>query len=195
MVRNSVKAGKERRQPISRKFNFIFRELTDGDPNNILGLIDYSIYKNDKIRFIEAWNEEHPESECPDEEINHFHDDSMRRIDHYRELAEKRMAAFMEDLVSTHVETYKQSEKEAKKEAKKEALSELIQSQRDGFEKTVSTCQAEVEKLKTTWKDYVLSGVIGSVSFLLLIYLCGLIFRLWWIDIIGNAIKSAIGAQ
>jgi len=98
---------------MSRQFNFIFKELTDGDPNNILGLIAYSIYKNDKIKFIEEWKSDHPEEDRPsDESINHFHKDSMRHIDHYRELAEKRMTVFMEDLVSAHIETYRQIEKD-----------------------------------------------------------------------------------
>ena len=71
---------------MSRKYNFIFKELTGGDSNNILGLIAYSIYKNDKIKFIEDWESNNNGELCPDDEINRFHKDSMRRISHYREL-------------------------------------------------------------------------------------------------------------
>lgn len=174
---------------MSRKYNFIFKELTGGDSNNILGLIAYSIYKNDKIKFIEDWESNNNGELCPDDEINRFHKDSMRRILHYRELAAHQTAIFMENLISDHIDTYK----DTAKSAQKEALEELIKDQKNGFEKTISTCKIEVQKLKTTWKDYVVSGVIGSVSFLLFIFLCGLVFRLWWIDIIGTAIKSVVG--
>lgn len=169
---------------MSREFNFIFKELTGGDPNNVLGLIAYSIYKNDKIKFIEEWRTEHPGEERPsDEEINHFHKDSMRHIEHYRELAEKRMTVFMEDLVSTHVEAYKQAEKEAKKES----WSELIQGQKDGFEKAISTCQADVSKLQSSWKTHAWSGVVGNSAFL--IFLAGLFFIL---GLFGNDLAGRI---
>ena len=169
---------------MSRNFNFIFRESTLNDSNNVLGLIAYSIYKNDKIKFLEEWKKEHPDLSYPtDEEINQFHKDSIRHIEHYKELAGNRMTIFMEDLISTHVDAYKQAEKEAQKEV----WAELIQGQKDGFHKVISTCDSKVDNLKATWKTYAFSGIIGNIAFL--IFLAGTFFIL---ELFGNDLAGRV---
>ena len=42
---------------MSRKYNFIYSKLVD-DKDDIVGHIAYSLYKNEKIEFIEAFKKE-----------------------------------------------------------------------------------------------------------------------------------------
>lgn len=166
---------------MSRQYNFIFKELTDNDPDNILGLIAYSLYKNKKIKFIEQFKSENPESDGPnDDEINRFHRFSELEIEDYRSLARSRMALFMETLLSEHLENYKQAEKDAYKEV----LAELVQEQKNG----TTTVVDELKKRDATWKTHACSGVIGNAAFLVAIAALFFILGLFGNDLAGRII-------
>ena len=183
----------EQERNSSRKFNFIFGTLTDNDPDNLLGLIAYSIYKNDKIRFIEEWKKDHPDKkdEGPsDEAINGFHKESARHIDHYKELAKVKLSNLMDDLLSEHIEEYKQ----AAKDGKKEALAELVKTHETGMAKIAADCKAEVSTLQSPWWKSVLawlgSGIIGNIGFCLLLFILWITCKAWIIDMVGSIYRA-----
>ena len=183
----------EQERNSSRKFNFIFGTLTDNDPDNLLGLIAYSIYKNDKIRFIEEWKKDHPDKkdEGPsDEAINGFHKESARHIDHYKELAKVKLSNLMDDLLSEHIEEYKQ----AAKDGKKEALAELVKTHETGMVKIAADCKAEVSTLQSPWWKSLLawlgSGIVGNIGFCLLLFILWITCKAWIIDMVGSIYRA-----
>ena len=183
----------EQERNSSRKFNFIFGTLTDNDPDNLLGLIAYSIYKNDKIRFIEEWKKDHPDKkdEGPsDEAINGFHKESARHIDHYKELAKVKLSNLMDDLLSEHIEEYKQ----AAKDGKKEALAELVKTHETGMAKIAADCKAEVSTLQSPWWKSLLawlgSGIVGNIGFCLLLFILWITCKAWIIDMVGSIYRA-----
>lgn len=183
----------EQERNSSRKFNFIFGTLTDNDPDNLLGLIAYSIYKNDKIKFIEEWKKENPDKkdEGPsDEAINGFHKESARHIDHYKELAKVKLSNLMEDLLSEHIEEYKQ----AAKDGKKEALAELVKTHEAGMVKIATECKKEISTLQFPWWQSGLawlgSGIVGNIGFCLLLFILWITCKAWVIDVVGSIYRA-----
>ena len=72
---------------MSRKYNFIYSKLVD-DKDDIVGHIAYSLYKNEKIEFIEAFKKEN--SREPNElELKTFHDSSCTKgsLERFRRMA------------------------------------------------------------------------------------------------------------
>lgn len=78
------------------RFNFIYAELVQ-EPDDLVGLLAYSIYKHEKIKYIERFKEDSDRSPEPSE-LCDFHRQSMGRVGQYREMAETRMAAFQQGM-------------------------------------------------------------------------------------------------
>ena len=58
---------------MGRQYNFIYKQLVDGE-GDIAGHVAYSLYKSDKISFIEKFKREHDGKEPSEEDFRPFHD-------------------------------------------------------------------------------------------------------------------------
>lgn len=58
-----------------RSYNYIYKELVEGQ-NDIVGHIAYSLYKADKIKFIEKFKADHRGTEPTEADLKPFHDTS-----------------------------------------------------------------------------------------------------------------------
>lgn len=57
---------------MQRQYNFIYSKLVSGD-DDFVGQIAYSIYKKEKVKFIEDFKAENPDKEPQEADFVHFH--------------------------------------------------------------------------------------------------------------------------
>ena len=91
-----------------RVYNFIYRQLVK-DESDVVGHIAYSLYKADKISFIEDYKKKHENQEPSDERFEHFHESCClpANIQRYRMQAVEILQGFVDDTLE---ETTKQIE-------------------------------------------------------------------------------------
>lgn len=82
---------------MSRSYNYIYRELVQSQ-NDIVGHIAYSLYKADKVRFIEKYKAEHNDTEPTEAELKPFHDVSCLEgaLERYRFTAVSILQKFLD---------------------------------------------------------------------------------------------------
>lgn len=86
---------------MERKYNEIYKKLVDGE-NDVFGHIAYSVYKSNKIEFIEKFKEEHGGRLPTDEELEPFNEVSCTpsSIDLYEMKAEAIVLDFVQEVVN-----------------------------------------------------------------------------------------------
>lgn len=141
---------------MSRQYNFIYEKLVD-DRGDIAGHVAYSLYKSDKISFIEKFKQEHDGNEPTEEEFRPFHDIACMdaSLERYKMHSVSILQAFLNDTLSS---TTEQIEDDCRKRHK-DMLSEAVQEM----------------KPKGFWHG-VLQSVVGAFIFMVL--LCALMFVL-----------------
>lgn len=79
-----------------RTYNFIYSKLVSAD-DDFVGQIAYSLYKKDKITFIETFRKEHEEKDPVEEDFFHFQKFSCTEsaIASYRLKAEMLLQEFL----------------------------------------------------------------------------------------------------
>lgn len=104
MLNPSIQLGQKSKKhlPVAR-FNVIYQELVK-KPDDLVGLLAYSMYKQEKIDYIASFtkDKEHPPE--PDE-LDEFHRMSMSRCPQYRTIAEHLMEDFQEEIFKGAIET------------------------------------------------------------------------------------------
>lgn len=138
-----------------RKYNFIFRRLVDND-TDLVGLLAYSIYKKEKIEYIEKYVRDNGHDPSEDE-LNTFHQftQSDAHLQQYLTTAEGNISGFVDNLMQAkadQVETFYRS-----------AYKETVKESGHGY-----------------WYG-VFQGVVSSFAYTLLLGL--LVFFLWAKDI------------
>lgn len=107
---------------MARQYNFIYRELVEDD-NDIVGHIAYSLYKSDKIKFIEEFKAKHGQEPAEDD-LRQFHEVCciQSNIDRYKMQAISILQQFMSDTLAS---TTKQIEEDYKK-AQDKHLADIV---------------------------------------------------------------------
>lgn len=112
------------------RFNFIYAELVR-EPDDIVGLLAYGIYKLEKIKYVEKFTSDSGRPPEPSE-LCDFHRQSMVRVEQYREMAESRMSEFQQsmfdEIISNMNELYDQKLKDQLHCARTPWLSSVVQS-------------------------------------------------------------------
>ncbi|GAB7082243.1 hypothetical protein [Megalodesulfovibrio paquesii] len=124
-----------------RKYNYIFEELA-GEPDDLIGLLAYGIYKREKIEYIKSFWTKHDRGPT-DDELAVFHDLSMSRLSSYLRLAESDLAEFQNLLIEDHATQLS-----------------------DTYERRLNL---ELRSIKPSWKDAILQSFLGSVLFTIFI--------------------------
>ena len=84
------------------RFNYIYQELVN-EPDDLVGLFAYSIYKQEKIEYIVKFMEENGGVRPTPEELKEFHRMSMGRCSQYRALAELNLNAVMQEVYTNTI--------------------------------------------------------------------------------------------
>ena len=72
------------------------------DPKDIVGHVAYSLYKAEKIEFIEAFKRDHDGAEPTEDDLDHFHRSSSvsGSVERYRLSANRMLLAMMDNVIS-----------------------------------------------------------------------------------------------
>lgn len=140
------------------RYSSIYNELVD-QPNNLVGLLAYSIYKKEKINYVKRFEEEHRRPPDPSE-LKEFHQQSHHRIGQYNEIAESRVSDLFDSLFKTQ--------------------SELLEEEYN------NRLMAELKAYKPSWWAGVFQGVMGSILYsifigLIIFYLLYAQYGLGWL--------------
>ena len=97
---------------MARQYNFIYNELVEDD-NDIVGHIAYSLYKSDKIDFIEDYKNKNHGNEPTEDDLRRFHEVCCipSNIERYKMQAVSILQQFMSDTLAS---TTKQIEEDYK---------------------------------------------------------------------------------
>lgn len=76
---------------MGRKYNFIYSNLVENN-NDIVGHIAYSLYKMDKIAFIERFKDQNNGREPEEKDIEAFQNEAAHKTRHRYSLWEDRVA-------------------------------------------------------------------------------------------------------
>ena len=76
-----------------RKFSFIYSEIVE-DENDMIGHIAYSLYKSNKIKYIEQYKEKNDGNLPNENELNTFHDSARTIIPALKIQAEQILSNF-----------------------------------------------------------------------------------------------------
>lgn len=145
---------------MARQYNFIYKQLVE-DKYDVVGNTAYSLYKADKIKFIEDFKEKNGGKEPTEQDFQPFHDVCCleANIERYRMQAITILQGFLDDTLSS---TTKQIEKDVEANLKN-TLKDITG--------------------KVTFKSFgygVAQSIIGA--FLFMIIMCALIFLLNFSD-------------
>ena len=85
---------------MGRSYNFIYRSLVKGK-NDLVGHIAYSLYKAEKIEFIEAFKRDHSGAEPSESDFEQFHRSSCvsGSMERYRLSASSMLTDMMDNLI------------------------------------------------------------------------------------------------
>lgn len=141
---------------MGRQYNYIYSNIVEGE-GDITGHIAYSLYKQDKIRFIENFKIKNNVEELSEEDLQPFHSitSSQSNIDRYKMQSVAILQNFLNDILSSATE---QIERDCT-QRHKEMLAEVVKDM----------------KPKGFWYG-IFQSVIGAFVFMLL--LCLLMFFL-----------------
>lgn len=81
---------------MSKNYCNIYKKLVQSD-SDMVGHIAYSVYKSEKVQYIDEYKQHNNTNIVPDNIINKFvaGRDNKKSIEHYREIAEKILSAFI----------------------------------------------------------------------------------------------------
>ena len=129
---------------MARQYNFIYNKLVK-DETDIIGHIAYSLYKIDKINYIESFKQKNDGKELEEDDIVHFNTMSSMdsSVNRYRNTAVTVLQSFADSVISQEVSNV---EREYKKH-----LTSII------------------SPLKTKWWEAILQSIIGAFIFALLV--------------------------
>ena len=147
-------------------YNYIYNKLVD-DKNDIFGIIAYSVYKRQKIEYLDKFKAEHGR-DATKEELEHFKEisNSETQLEFYNTQAAHLANAFLSEVLSDRIE-------------------ELDKS----FHEHLNT---QLLKSKNGFSYGVYQSIVGSVFFVLLVGV--IVFFSWSLNQgLENAVESAFG--
>ena len=130
-----------------RQYNFIFSKLVEKD-DDMLGLLAYGLYKQQKIEYIAQFKKEHGRGPTH-EELATFHDltSSQTQIENYKQLAEIRFNSILNKVMEDNLEAFRKAAHQGQSDA--------------------------IAELKPSNRERILSGIVGNFSFIIF---CALLF-------------------
>ncbi|MDR1543503.1 MAG: hypothetical protein LBS50_03630 [Prevotellaceae bacterium] len=89
---------------MARKFNYIYNKLVSGH-DDIVGHIAYSLYKEEKQRYIENFKSKNNNSHLQEADLNHFHEISCldSALERYQLIASAILQQFLDETLKESV--------------------------------------------------------------------------------------------
>lgn len=111
---------------MARGYNYIYKQLVE-DKTDIVGHVAYSLYKADKVQYINQFKEENGR-EPKEDELKPFHDASCLEgsIDGYKETAVSILKGFLDRTLSETVHDLELDVQENYKDNIKEVIAPLV---------------------------------------------------------------------
>lgn len=140
---------------MARKFNFIYKKLVEKE-GDMVGHIAYSLYKKQKIAFIEKWRSEHENADIPEDVLENFHTAAStdESIGDYRRNANAILQRFTSGVL----------DKEAKSIQK-----QCVEKQVDILAAIVSEMKPKPTSLIAQYAHGAIQSAMGSILFALII--------------------------
>lgn len=173
-----------------RTYSFAFPNLVS-DEDDVLGLLAYAIYKQQKIEYIKNFVDENGKDPT-DEDLTPFTKLTSleTQIQNYKSLAETRFSIFLDQTIKDHLSEFKAAEKEAREEALRVAFEAVSkESHKDVVQ------QLTPSKLMK-FGEMTLSGIVGNLAFLVAIagiLFLGILFKADYPTIFFNNVLSWLG--
>lgn len=136
---------------MDKKYNFIYRKLVQ-DRDDIVGHVAYSLYKENKIQFIENFKKEHGGIEPGDKDFEAFHKISCLpdNINNYKRSAVELLRSFMNELLA---------------EEAKEIENNVFRNHEDMLKRIVS----ELKPVKKSWWRELGMSILSTLVIILFI--------------------------
>lgn len=152
---------------MQRKFNYIFTILVKND-EDLLGLLSYCQYKNQKIEYIKKIKEQN-NKEPSEDDLNIFHQISSQdsTIEVYKAAGLQKLQNITNEIIKSNLEIINS-------EANKSAYKGRMRALKD---------------LKPSWLHGIISSIAGNVLFYLLIAIVIIVSKAMDYDIVGKLIK------
>ena len=144
-----------------KEYNWVFKDLVT-DSSDIIGAISYTLYKQQKIAFIESFKEENKHYPT-DQELDGFHrtSSSIQAKKGYETQASNILNEAFNQLISEHILEELEKAKQAQID------NEVIQKIDDS----------------TGIKQVIISGVVGGIAFTLVMAIMSVL--IWFADPVG----------
>ena len=110
---------------MSRKYNFIYSKLVE-DNDDVVGHIAYSLYKNEKIEYIETFKEKYG-SEPTDLDLEPFHISSCTKgsLERFRRMAATILEEFTNEMLGSTIKDIEENVISNHKRYLKETINEI----------------------------------------------------------------------
>lgn len=92
--------GKVQQNDPERNYNFIYKELVNND-EDLVGMIAYSLYKNEKIKYLQKLKEE--KGTICEDDVKNFHIVSQLRVKDYEDKAISLFTEVVNDIIEKKV--------------------------------------------------------------------------------------------
>ena len=122
---------------LPREYNQIYEALVY-EPNDIVGLIAYGIYKREKIDHIKRFVDREGRNPT-DEDLRAFHEESMARVENYRKLASIEVQSLYNHIAAEQAEVM--------------------------FKQLAGSLDSTLKELRPKWSTGVWQGAVGNVVF------------------------------
>lgn len=110
---------------MARKYNYIYKSIVQSD-TDVIGCIAYSLYKSEKVRYIEDFKEKN-NTEPSEDELDVFHRimASEESIARFRMQASGILAQFSDETLDSSIEQFEKDLKKNQMDALKEVVSNM----------------------------------------------------------------------
>lgn len=125
---------------MARKYNYIYKQLVENE-SDLIGHIAYSLYKSDKIQYIENFKNKHNVEDLEESDLAHFHDVSN---------------------MESSIKRYRNTALDILQEFSNNVITEQVGQIESDFENHLKKI---VIPLKTKWWEAILQSVIGAFVF------------------------------
>lgn len=147
-----------------RQYNFIYSKLVKSE-DDIVGHIAYSLYKSEKVAYIEKFKEENGGKEPTEADLKPFNDMTSMdlRLDQYLKSGSDLLDQFVNQVIGSHLERFEQECNENHVDLISKALKPV--------------------KSPPLWKQYlhgISQSIIGAFAFMLI--MCFILFLLKFSD-------------
>lgn len=164
---------------MARTYNFIYNKLVE-DQNDVVGHIAYSLYKAEKVEFIESFKKDHGNNEPTESDLEPFHRSTCLKgsIERYRLTASNILGATLNNVLEETIQDLEKQCRDDHKQMITEVVSSLKPISEEERKKILETTVVEKLKPLNYWKQFgfgTAQSVAGAFAFAIILAITGFI--------------------